>query len=495
MGRYFGTDGFRGEAGSDLTARHAYIIGRILGWMALQNAQNASEAQGAQNEQGAAEAPRAQDAVGAQDDQNAQNAQDPRSTCANDAPRPRILIGKDTRRSGYMLESALAAGATASGADVCLMHVTTTPSVAYITRIEDFAFGVMISASHNPYGDNGIKVLSSTGEKLDDETIARIEDMMDNNPDALPYATEAAIGCIVDYGESRNRYADYLAGLAQKRFCGLRIALDCANGGSYALAKGVLEALGAEVHVINDAPSGLNINVACGSTHPEALCSYVRENNLDAGFAFDGDADRCLAVAENGQLINGDQIMYLCGAHLKDQGRLAHNTIVTTIMSNFGLYKALDELGINYEKTAVGDKYVWENMRKNKHVLGGEQSGHIIFGEHARTGDGILTAIMIADAIVATGKSLAELASPCAMYPQVLKNVCVDNKDATLSDEAVKAAIDVANAELGSTGRTLVRKSGTEPVIRVMAEAPEHDICEKHVDAIIEAMKASGHLL
>lgn len=463
MGRYFGTDGFRGEAGSDLTARHAYVIGRILGYMALQDAQGNQDAASAQG--------------------------------AADAPRPRILIGKDTRRSGYMLESALAAGATASGADVCLMHVTTTPSVAYITRMEDFAFGVMISASHNPYGDNGIKVLSSTGEKLDDETTARIEDMMDNDPDALPYATEAAIGCVLDYGESRSRYAGYLTGLAQKRFCGLRIALDCANGGSYALAKGVFEALGAEVSVISDTPNGLNINVECGSTHPEALCAYVRENGLNAGFAFDGDADRCLAVDASGQLVNGDQIMYLCGVHLKEQGRLANNTIVTTIMSNFGLYKALDACGIDYEKTAVGDKYVWENMRENGHVLGGEQSGHIIFGEHARTGDGILTAIMVMDTLVATGKPLAELASPCAMYPQVLKNVRVDDKDATLADVVVKAAIEAANEQLGSTGRTLVRKSGTEPVIRVMAEAPKHDICEKHVDAIIEAMKASGHLL
>ena len=468
MGRYFGTDGFRGEAGSDLTAQHAFCIGRILGWMALQNAEGA---QGEQNEQGA---------------QGAQGAQ---------GERPRVLIGKDTRRSGYMLESALAAGITASGADAYLMHVTTTPSVAYITRMEDFAFGVMISASHNPYGDNGIKVLAASGEKLDEETTARIEDMMDGDPHAMPYATEAAIGCIVDYGESRSRYADYLVSLACHRFDGRKIALDCANGGSYAIAPRVFQALGAEVHVISNEPSGLNINVACGSTHPEALCAYVRENNLEAGFAFDGDADRCLAVDAEGQLVNGDQIMYVCGTYMKEHGHLANNTVVTTIMSNFGLYKALDACGIRYEKTAVGDKYVWENMREHGHMIGGEQSGHIIFGEHARTGDGILTAIMVTETMIATGKPLAKLAAPCAMYPQVLKNVRVDDKDATLADAAVVAAIDAASAELGDTGRTLVRKSGTEPVIRVMAEAPDHDECEKHVDAIIAAMQASGHLL
>ncbi len=452
MGRYFGTDGFRGEAGSDLTAQHAFCIGRILGWMAAQGAENAQD-------------------------------------------RARIVIGKDTRRSGYMLESALAAGITASGADAYLMHVTTTPSVAYLTRVEDFAFGVMISASHNPYGDNGIKVLAATGEKLDEEATVRIEDLMDGDASALPYATEAAIGRVVDYGESRESYADYLVSLAQHRFDGRRIALDCANGGAYAIAPRVFEALGAEVHVISDKPNGLNINVACGSTHPEALCAYVREHGLEAGFAFDGDADRCLAVDANGQLVNGDQIMYVCGTHLKEHGRLANNTVVTTIMSNFGLYKALDACGISYEKTAVGDKYVWENMREHGHLIGGEQSGHIIFGEHARTGDGILTAIMVMETMIATGKALAELAAPCVMYPQVLKNVRVDDKDATLADSAVKAAIDAANAELGDAGRTLVRKSGTEPVIRVMAEAPDHDVCEKHVDAIIEAMKASGHLL
>ena len=459
MGRYFGTDGFRGEAGSDLTGQHAYAIGRILGWMACESARSAES--------------------GAEETQ----------------VRPHIVIGKDTRRSGYMLESALAAGITASGADAYLMHVTTTPSVAYITRMEDFAFGVMISASHNPYGDNGIKVLSSTGEKLDEKTTDRIEELMDGDLDALPYATGAAIGCVIDYGESRNRYADYLVSLSSQRFDGKRIALDCANGGSYQLARRVFEALGAEVHVVSDAPDGLNINVDCGSTHPEALCDYVREQGFEVGFAFDGDADRCLAVDAAGNLVNGDQIMYACAVHMKEQGHLANNTVVTTIMSNFGLYKALDACGIGYEKTAVGDKYVWENMRENGHAIGGEQSGHIIFGEHARTGDGILTAIMVTTTMIETEKSLAELVEPCAMYPQVLKNVRVDDKDGTLADSVVKAAIDKANAELEGAGRTLVRKSGTEPVIRVMAEAPEHDTCEKHVDAIIAAMKESGHLL
>ncbi len=460
MGRYFGTDGFRGLAGSDLTAEHAFTIGRILGHMAAESAKSEGTAEGG-------------------------------GKCAH----ARIVIGKDTRRSGYMLESALAAGITASGADAYLMHVTTTPSVAYITRMDDFSFGVMISASHNPYGDNGIKVLAGTGEKLDEDTTNRIEDLMDGDLSALGWTTDDAIGCVVDFSESRDRYADYLISLARVKLEGKKIAIDCANGGSYAIAPRVFRALGAEVHVLSNEPNGLNINVECGSTHPEALCAYVREHALDAGFAFDGDADRCLAVDENGTLVNGDEIMFACGLHMKEQGHLANNTVVTTIMSNFGLYKALDAAGIAYEKTAVGDKYVWENMRENGHMIGGEQSGHVIFGEYARTGDGILTAIMVENTMIETGKSLSELVAPCQMYPQVLKNVRVDSKDGTLADGAVKAAIAAADTELGDTGRTLVRKSGTEPVIRVMAEAPAHEICEKHVDAIIAAMRESGHLL
>ena len=454
MGRYFGTDGFRGEAGKDLTSKHAYKIGRILGWLALQDEEE-------QHQHG----------------------------------RPRIIIGKDTRRSGYMLESALSAGITASGVDAYMMYVTTTPSVAYITRTEDFRFGVMISASHNPFMDNGIKVLSADGEKLDEETISQIEDMLDETSDAIPYAAGDAIGITKDYSMSRERYAGYLISCPEQRSFNRRVGLDCANGGSYMLAKRVFEALGAETHVIHYAPNGLNINVNCGSTHIDSLCEYVRNNGLDVGFAFDGDADRCLAVDENGNEVNGDQIMYLTALRMKAKGQLKNNTVVTTIMSNFGLYKALDAQGNAYEKTKGGDKYVWENMRANGHVLGGEQSGHIIFGNYARTGDGILTALMVMQAMLETGKKLSELVEPCAMYPQVLKNVRVDDKDASMQDPAVVATIEAAGSALGDTGRVLVRPSGTEPVVRVMAEAPDAAVCEKHVDDIIAAMAASGHVV
>lgn len=454
MGRYFGTDGFRGEAGRELTAKHAYKIGRILGSLALHNEEE-------QHQHG----------------------------------RPRILIGKDTRRSGYTLESALSAGITASGVDAYMMYVTTTPSVAYITRTEDFRFGVMISASHNPYQDNGIKVLSADGEKLDEATIAQIEDALDQTSDAIPYAMGDAIGITKDYSMCRERYAGYLISCPEQRSFNRRVALDCANGGSYMLAKRVFEALGAETHVIHYAPNGLNINVDCGSTHIGSLREYVRNNGLDVGFAFDGDADRCLAVDENGDEVNGDQIMYLTAVALHEKGHLKNNTVVTTIMSNFGLYKALDAKGIGYEKTKVGDKYVWENMSANGHVLGGEQSGHIIFGEYARTGDGILTALMVMQVMLETGKKLSELVADCAMYPQVLKNVRVDSKEGAMQDAAVVAAIEAAGAALGDTGRVLVRPSGTEPVVRVMAEAPDAAVCEKHVDDIIAAMAASGHIV
>ena len=473
MGKYFGTDGFRGLAGRDLCAEHAFVIGRILGWMARENTPDT------QNDSGA---------LGTPDEQNTSSAQ-------NTSFRPRILVGKDTRRSGYMLESALAAGITASGVDACLMHVTTTPSVAYITRIEDFSFGVMISASHNPYFDNGIKVLSQSGEKLDRASIDAIEALMDGNYKAIPQLTGKDIGCVVDYKQARDNYAQYLASIPTCNFKGKKFALDCANGGSYKLASKVFEQLGAEIHVINNKPDGLNINVECGSTHPEGLCDYVREHNLDAGFAFDGDADRCLAVDEQGKLVTGDEILYVCGTHMKKEGKLANNTVVTTIMSNFGLYKAFDACGVSYEKTQVGDKYVWENMRENKHMLGGEQSGHIIFGHHAKTGDGILSALKLAEVMTAANKPLSELCAGCVMYPQVLKNVQVDSKDGCLVDECVQKAIEAANKRLGNNGRTLVRKSGTEPVIRVMAEAPDHETCEALVDDIIEAMRTSGHLL
>lgn len=450
MGRYFGTDGFRGKAGVVLTADHAYKTGRFLGWYYGQK---------------------------------------------HDQDRAKIVIGKDTRRSSYMYESALAAGITASGADAYLLHVTTTPCVSYITRTEGFDCGVMISASHNPYWDNGIKLMNQKGEKMDDGLQNQLEDYIDGKIPEIPFATEDRIGCTVDFYTGRNRYIGYLTNLATKPFDDHRIALDCANGSSWMIGPAVFNALGAKTYVISNSPDGLNENLDCGSTHLEHLKKYVRENKLDVGFAFDGDADRCLAVDENGEEVNGDKIMYICAKYMKSRGQLPSNTVVTTIMSNFGLYKALDAAGINYEKTAVGDRYVYENMKVYDHLIGGEQSGHIIFRKHARTGDGLITAIMVMSVMIDTQLPLSVLAEGCRMYPQVLKNVVVDDKDATMGDPAVMEAVSSCTEELGDTGRVLLRKSGTEPVLRVMAEAGSTEICEKNVDAIIDAMKASGHLI
>ena len=447
MGKYFGTDGFRGEAGVVLTAEHAFKIGRFLG---------------------------------------AYYGKDHKA---------KIVIGKDTRRSSYMYENALAAGITSSGSDAYLLHVTTTPCVAYITRTEDFDCGVMISASHNPFYDNGIKIMNGVGEKMDESLLNQIEDFIDGVGEDIAFAKGDKIGCTVDFYSGRNRYIGYLTNVATKSFTDRKIALDCANGSSWMIGPAVFNALGAKTYVINNEPDGVNINTDCGSTHIEGLQAYVRDHKLDGGFAFDGDADRCLAVDENGEIINGDKIMYICGKYLKRIGQLPNNKVVTTVMSNFGLYKAFDKIGIGYEKTAVGDKYVYENMKENDHILGGEQSGHIIFRKYARTGDGVLTAIMLMMVMVDTQLPLSVLASEVEMYPQVLKNVIVDDKDATLDDEAVKLAVDAATAQLGDNGRVLLRKSGTEPLLRVMAEAGTNEECEKHVDAIIDAMKVNGHLV
>lgn len=450
MGKYFGTDGFRGEANVVLTSWHAYQIGRYLG---------AKAAEGSPDE------------------------------------RAQIVIGKDTRQSGDMLEHALAAGIVASGADAYLLGVVTTPGVAYLTRTGGFAFGVMVSASHNPFQDNGIKVLNGAGEKLDEQTTEGIEAYIDGQIGELAYAEGDRIGRVIDHSGAVDAYADFLIAHAPASLAGYRIGLDCANGSASAVAPRVFAKLGADVLVINDAPDGRNINVACGSTHIEGLCAYVKEQGLDVGFAYDGDADRCLAVDGEGNVIDGDQIMYVCGVHMKQAGRLASNTIVTTIMSNFGLYKALDEVGIAYEKTAVGDKYVYENMATYGHLLGGEQSGHIIFREFATTGDGILTSLMVMEALIAAGKTIAQLAAPLTILPQVLKNVRVADKAASLADAQVQAAIASADDELGDDGRILVRQSGTEPVIRVMAEAPTIPLCEEKVDAIIAVMRAQGHVI
>ena len=446
MSKYFGTDGFRGEANVDLTAEHAFKIGRFIGWY-----------------------------FG-------------RGKGCN------VVIGKDTRRSSYMYECALAAGLTSSGADAYLLHVTTTPSVSYIARVDDFDCGVMISASHNPYHDNGIKLINGDGEKMEQSVLDEIEKYLDGLAPEPPLAVGADIGRTVDYSAGRNRYIGYLISLSTHSYKGVKVGLDCANGSTWMIAKSVLDALGADTYVISARPDGLNINVDCGSTHLANLQKLVREEGLDVGFAFDGDADRCLAVDENGDVVSGDKIMYICARHMKDRGRLDTNTVVTTVMSNLGLYKALDAAGINYEKTAVGDKYVWENMREHGHLIGGEQSGHIIFSKYATTGDGLITALKVMQAMLDTRQPLSKLCEPVTIYPQVLKNVVVDDKDSTLADSAVTAAVAAEEARLGDRGRVLLRKSGTEPLLRVMAEAETDDECERSVDAIIDAMRTSGHL-
>lgn len=447
MGKYFGTDGFRGEANVTLTVEDAYKVGRFLGWYYGQKTK---------------------------------------------ADRCRVVIGKDTRRSSYMFEYSLVSGLTASGADVYLLHVTTTPSVSYVVRTEEFDCGIMISASHNPYYDNGIKVINGRGEKQEEETIEKIESYLDGEMGEIPFAKRDAIGRTVDYAAGRNRYIGYLISLATRSFKNMRVGLDCANGSASAIAKNVFDALGAETHVINNTPDGLNINTNCGSTHIEGLQKYVVENHLDVGFAYDGDADRCLAVDSEGKLVDGDKILYVCGKYMKEQGTLVNNTVVTTVMSNFGLYKAFEREGISYEKTAVGDKYVYENMSQNGHCLGGEQSGHIIFSKHATTGDGILTSLKLMEVILEKKETLAKLADEVQIYPQVLKNVRVKDKEAAQADRDVQAEVQKVSDALGDTGRILVRPSGTEPLIRVMVEAPTDEICGKYVAQVVEMIEKKG---
>ena len=447
MSKYFGTDGFRGEANKALNVEHAYKIGRFLG--AYYGREH---------------------------------------KCS-------VVIGKDTRRSGYMFECALTAGLTASGADAYLMHVTTTPSVSYITRTDDFDCGIMISASHNPYFDNGIKLLNGDGEKMEQYVIDEIERYLDGKGAEIPFATGSDIGKAVDYAAGRNRYIGYLISLATHSYKGMRIGLDCANGSTWMMAKSIFETLGAETVVIGNQPNGLNINNDCGSTHIEGLRRLVTENKLDVGFAFDGDADRCIAVDETGRVIDGDLILYIYGKYMKDREKLANNTVVTTVMSNFGLYRAFDRAGINYEKTDVGDKYVYECMRKNGHLLGGEQSGHIIFSKYATTGDGIITALKMMEVMLAKKKPLSQLAEPLAIYPQVLKNVRVTDKTQAQNDADVRAMVERAAKELGTDGRILVRESGTEPLVRVMVEAGNVETCEKYVDAVIDVIRSKGYVI
>lgn len=459
MGKYFGTDGFRGEANVTLTADHAYKVGRFLGWYFCELKRR-----------------------------------------NNDETPAKIVIGKDTRRSGYMLEYALVAGLVASGADAYLLHVTTTPSVAYITRLDDFDCGIMISASHNPYYDNGIKLINCNGEKMNEDTILLVEAYLDSRLEVfgekfseLPFAQKDHIGRTVDYVSARNRYIGYLISLGMFSFRGVKVGLDCANGSAWSIAKAVFDALGATTYVINNEPNGFNINNNAGSTHIEVLSKYVVENGLDVGFAFDGDADRCLCVDEKGNIVTGDHILYIYGRYLKERGMLHTNTVVTTVMSNFGLYKAFDELGINYAKTAVGDKYVCEYMMKNGCRIGGEQSGHIIFSKYASTGDGILTSLKIMQVMLDRHKKLSELCEPLKIYPQMLVNVRVKDKALAQADPDVAAAIKKASDELGESGRILVRESGTEPLIRVMAEAETDGLCKKYVDSIVDVIKRKGH--
>ena len=448
MGKYFGTDGFRGEANKTLTAEHAYKIGRFLGWYYRHE---------------------------------------------NKEEKCKVVIGKDTRRSSYMLEYALAGGLTASGADVYLLHVTTTPSVSYVTRTEDFDCGIMISASHNPFYDNGIKLINSGGEKMDEGTILKVEDYLDGKTEEVPYAERESIGRTVDYAAGRNRYIGYLISLATRSYRDKKIGLDCANGSSWMIAKSVFDALGAKTYVINHEPDGLNINMNCGSTHIEGLQRFVVENGLDVGFAFDGDADRCLCVDEKGNVVDGDGIIYIYARYLKERGKLQGNKVVTTIMSNFGLYKALDAIDVEYEKTAVGDKYVYENMLKNGYRLGGEQSGHVIFKKYATTGDGILTAIKMMEVMLEKKAKLSELAAPYVIYPQVLKNVRVCDKKVVAEDKDIQEKVNTIASQLGTEGRVLLRESGTEPVIRVMVEAAKEEICKQYVDEIAALILNKGY--
>ncbi len=459
MGKYFGTDGFRGEANKNLTADHAYQIGRFLGWY-----------YGELKKQ------------------------------KGDTNPAKIVIGKDTRRSSYMFEYSLVGGLTASGADAYLLHVTTTPSVAYVAKTDGLDCGIMISASHNPYYDNGIKLINGSGEKMDEETISLVEDYLDGKLNLfgqewkeLPFAQGDHIGCTVDYVSGRNRYLGYLISLGLYSFKGVKVGLDCANGAAWNLAKTLFDALGATTYLLNASPNGLNINNNAGSTHIEGLQKFVKENHLDVGFAYDGDADRCLCVDENGNVLTGDHILYIYGKYMKEREKLETNTIVTTVMSNFGLYKALDEIGIGYAKTAVGDKYVYEYMSKNGCRLGGEDSGHIIFSKYATTGDGLLTSLKMMEVMLAKKCKMSELAAPLKIYPQVLVNVRVKDKAEAQNDPDVQNAVKAAETALGTTGRILVRESGTEPVIRVMAEAQTEEECHKQVDSIVEVIKAKGH--
>ncbi len=437
MGKYFGTDGFRGEANVTLNVEHAYKVGRYLGWYFGRE------------------------------------------------HKARVVIGKDTRRSSYMFEYALVAGLTASGADAYLLHVTTTPSVSYVVRTEEFDCGIMISASHNPFYDNGIKLINRAGMKMEAEVENKIEEYIDGITPEIPFAVRENIGRTVDFAAGRNRYIGYLISIATRSFKDKTVALDCSNGSASAIAKNVFDALGAKTLVINNEPDGTNINTDCGSTHIEVLADFVKNHEVDAGFAYDGDADRCIAVDEKGNIIDGDGIMYICGTYMKEHGQLANDTVVTTVMSNIGLYRALEEKGIKTEQTAVGDKYVCENMMKNGHCLGGEQSGHIIFSKHATTGDGILTSLKMMEAMIEKKQSFSELTRELRIFPQILINVKVQDKKQAMEDAEVLAAADKVSEELEGNGRILLRPSGTENLVRVMVEAETDEICREMAERVV----------
>ncbi len=461
MGKYFGTDGFRGEANVDLTADHAYKVGRFLGWYYGEL-----------------------------------------KRMAGDTTPASIVIGKDTRRSSYMFEYALVGGLVASGADAYMLHVTTTPSVAYIVRTDKFDCGIMISASHNPYYDNGIKLINSQGEKMDEDTIALIEGYLDGDLQVfgkkwteIPYAKREKIGKTVDYVSGRNRYIAYLISLGMYSFKGIKVGLDCANGSAWDIAKSVFDALGAKTYVINAQPNGTNINENAGSTHIERLQKFVLDNGLDVGFAYDGDADRCLCVDEKGNLVTGDHILYIYARYMKERDKLMTNTVVTTVMSNFGLYKAFDELGIEYAKTAVGDKYVYEYMQKHGNRIGGEQSGHIIFSKYASTGDGILTSLKLMEVMLAKKTTMSKLAEGMKFYPQALVNVRVTDKIAAQTDSEVQNSVREVEKKLSGAGRILLRASGTEPLVRVMVEAESEEICQSYADEVVQTIKKRGYAI
>lgn len=460
--KYFGTDGFRGEANMNLTSMHAYKVGRFLGWYYSSAL----------------------------------------SGCKNVGYRPKIVIGKDTRRSSYMLEYSIAAGITASGADAYMLHVTTTPSVSFVTRQDEFDCGIMITASHNPFYDNGIKVINRYGEKLDDDTTALIEAYIDGNlgalgvqGDDLPFAHREKIGCIIDYSSGRNRYLGYLISLASNSYKHLRIGLDCANGASWMIAKAVFDALGAQTMIVGNEPNGLNVNTNCGSTHIENLCKFVKENHLDLGFAFDGDADRCIAVDENGKEVDGDCIMYVLANRLKSRGMLNGNTVVATVMSNSGFFASLKKVGIDCVQTKVGDRFVYECMQDKDYSIGGEQSGHIILKKYATTGDGILTAIMLTEEVCDRKLSLGKLTEPVMLYPQYVKNVRVKDKNAVMNDAEVLKEVENVEKLINGEGRALLRKSGTEPVIRIMIESTTKELCEKYAEMVAKVIKERGHIV